>query len=291
MSYKDYYKILDVERDASADIIKKKFRKLAQKYHPDLNKDPSAEDHFKEIKEAYEVLKDPEKRKAYDQYGTAKAQTPPPGWQHATDSEAEFDFSDFFHDLFRQQHHQQQRSVRGQDQHAKIEISLKEAFHGTTRQFTLQIPGMAAKTINVKIPAGVTEGQQIRLQGQGIPGLNGGINGDLFLEVQLRPEPGYTVQGRDVYLALPVTPWEAALGGKLTIPTLAGPVELQLPANSQSGRKIRLKQRGLPGNPPGDQYVVLKVILPEAKSADDKALYAKMAETMAFNPRENLITG
>lgn len=324
MQYKDYYKVLGVSRNASDQDIKKQYRKLARKYHPDVSKVENAEEKFKEVQEAYEVLKDKEKRQAYDQLGehwkSGQGFTPPPGWeayqrQHDATGGRRFDetmedidpraFSEFFENLFGQraqayQHAQrQQRPHRGQDQLSKLDISLHEAYQGTERNLRLQEPIVdptthhvrhEEKQLRVKIPAGVTSGQQIRLAKQGLPGVAGGEPGDLYLEIAIQPDPHYTVKGRDIYLTLPITPWEAALGATVTVPTLGGPVSLKIPANAQSGQTLRLKGRGLPSpSSPGDQYVLLSLVTPAAKTDADKALYEQMAKAMPFNPREALL--
>ena len=315
MDYKDYYKILDVKKDASADDIKKTYRRLARKYHPDVSKEENAEEKFKEVKEAYEVLKDPEKRKAYDQLGSAyqhgEGFTPPPGWEYphagGAGPDVHFetgDFSDFFENIFgghaRHKRYQQEFKARGQDQTAKIAVTLEEAFHGATQQIQLQSPRINPQTgqvelktrnLKVQIPPGITNGQQLRLTGQGEPGIGGGPNGDLYVEVNIAPHPNFTLQGKDIYLNLPVTPWEAALGAKVTVPTLGGNVDLTIPANSQTGQKLRLKGRGMPGLNKGSQYVVLKVFIPEPTSPEQRKLYEQMQQQMAFNPRANLFKG
>jgi len=309
MEFKDYYKILGVPRNAAQDEIKRAYRRLARKYHPDVSKEADAEVHFKEVGEAYEVLKDPEKRAAYDQFGeqwkAGQEFKPPPNW----DAGFEFkgggftdatDFSDFFETLFGRTVQGGRRSgglrAKGEDHHAKIAISLDDAFQGATRMITLKIPGLdtdgrvviQTHSINVKIPKGVAEGQRIRLTGQGLPGLGGGPRGDLFLEVAFQHHPWFHAQQRDIYLELPVTPWEAALGETVTVPTLGGKVELKIPPGSQSGNQLRLKGRGLPGKPPGDQYVVLRVVTPKADTPAARALYQKMAELIPMNPRADL---
>lgn len=313
MEYKDYYKILGVAKNASPEDIKKEYRKLARKYHPDVSQEKNAEEKFKEVREAYEVLKDPEKRKAYDQMGMnwksgQQGFQPPPGWEFHTQQsggEEAFgagDFSDFFESLFgqRAQAHTRHRAYqqRGQDQHAKINIFLEEAYKGTDHTIQLQEPerdpqtGMIAyktRSIKVKIPAGVTEGQQIRLAGQGSQGIGGAPNGDLYLEIHFADHPYYTAKDRDIYLTLPVTPWEAALGAKIEVPTLGGPVALAIPAGSQTGTKLRLKGRGLPGGHPGDQYAILSIYIPEPKNENQRALYQKMADEMQYNPRTTLL--
>ena len=313
MKFKDYYSVLGVKRDASQDDIKRAYRRLARKYHPDVSKEPDAEARFKEVGEAYEVLKDPEKRAAYDQFGenwkAGQDFKPPPDW----DAGFEFsgggytggaqDYSDFFDTLFgRGGAGMGGRSrgggfrMKGEDHHAKILINLEDAYHGSTRQVTLRAPEVDSsghvvtrtRTLNVKIPKGVTEGQRIRLPGQGAPGIGGGPKGDLYLEVAFEPHPFFKPEGRDIYLDLPITPWEAALGAKVTVPTLGGKVGLKIPAGSQTDKKMRIKGKGLPGRPPGDEYVVLKIMTPEARTQADRELYEKMAKQMPMNPRAHL---
>ena len=314
MEFRDYYEIMGVDRGATQDEIKRSYRKLARKYHPDLSKDADAETKFKEMGEAYEVLKDPEKRAAYDQLGkdykNGQDFTPPPGWDAgfefsgggfdgAADSAA---FSDFFESLFGHGGFQQGRGqaggfhARGQDHHAKILIDLEDAIHGASRTSTLQVPEVDPqghvrtrnRTLNVNIPKGVKQGQQIRLTGQGAPGMGQGGTGDLYLEIEFKPHTFYHVEGRDIYLDLPVAPWEAALGGAVKVPTPSGIVDMKIPANAISGKKMRLKGRGIPGKPAGDFYVVLKISLPEADSDKAKALYEQMKNELNFNPRSKL---
>lgn len=315
MEYKDYYEIMGVPRGASEADIKKAYRKLARKYHPDVSKEKNAEERFKEIGEAYAVLSDSQKRQAYDQLGSRWQQgqdfNPPPNWG---DQSFQFEgdlgdlggaeFSDFFSSLFGgggrarqgQSRGRQQYGYRGQDVKSKISISLEDAYHGTQRAIQLQIPEHDAqgrviakqRTLNVKIPAGVMQGQQIRLAGQGGPGSSPDLNGDLYLEIHFEPHRLYHVHHRDITLNLPVTAWEAALGAAITVPTLGGKVELKIPPGAQSGQKLRMKGRGLPGNPAGDQLVVLQIMVPKAESPEAKEYYAKMAELMPFNPRAQL---
>src|SRR3990167_3890757 len=316
MQYKDYYSILGVDIKASQDDIKHAYRRLARKYHPDVSKEANAEEQFKNVQEAYEVLKDPEKRTAYDQLGSqwkaGQEFRPPPDWQQAhtrfyTGDEngfAEGDwggFSDFFTNLFGGSGARQDFrgfKQRGSDQHAKIQISLEEAFHGAGKTFQMQIPEVdssgrvhtALRTIKVNIPAGVTSGQQLRLSGQGGPGM-GGPAGDLYLEIDIQTHPRFSLQNKDVFLTLPITPWEAALGAHIKVPTLGGAVDLKLTAGSQAGQKLRLKGRGMPGKPiAGDQYIILKIETPPAKTDEQRQLYQNMAQMMPFNPRADLIT-
>ncbi len=318
MEFKDYYTVLGVERSASQDEIKRAYRKMARKYHPDVSKEADAEARFKEVGEAYEVLKDPEKRAAYDQLGARWKEgqdfRPPPGWDQGfefhgggyTEADAS-QFSDFFESLFGGaaaaggggfHYHRSGGTahMRGEDTHAKVLIDLEDAYNGTTRPITLRHTEMGAdgrpqiktRTLNVKIPKGVRQGQHIRLAGQGGAGVGEGKAGDLYLEVEFKPHPFYRVEGRDVYLDLPVAPWEAALGASVKAPTLGGTVELKIPPGSKSGNKMRLKGRGIPGNPPGDLYAVLNIALPPAQSDEAKALYREMADKLAFNPRAAL---
>lgn len=298
MEFQDYYQTLGVSKTASDDDIKKAYRHLARKYHPDVSKEKNAEEKFKAMKEAYEVLKDPEKRKAYDQMGSGHRSgdsfTPPPGWEfhqsHQTRGShaSEADFSDFFESLFGSQargaHRQAHFKQDGEDQHSKLAITLEEAFRGSERHIEL-LQGKNKRELNIKIPAGITNGQSIRLSGQGQPGLNGAKNGDLYLEIQIEKHPRFSLDKKDVYLTLPVAPWEAALGEKIEVSTLGGKIALTLPVHSQSGQKIRLKGRGLPGNPPGDQYVILSIHIPEPKTDAQKKLYEQMKNEMPFNPR------
>lgn len=316
MEYKDYYTILGVDKKASADGIKHAYRRLARKYHPDVSKEKNAEEKFKDLQEAYEVLKDPEKRTAYDQLGSnwkaGQEFRAPPGWDQGTHfytsnggfSEEELGgFSDFFTNLFGRGHagtsrrgHEPFRQ-RGSDQQAKIAISLEEAYHGTSKTLQLQVPEVdpatgayvnKLRTLKVNIPAGAKEGQQLRLPGQGMPGIGGGPAGDIYLEMTIEPHPLFTLAGKDVYLSLPVTPWEAALGAQVNIPTLGGAVGLKLAPHTQGGQKLRLKGRGMPGKPhAGDQYAVVQILIPPADTPPQKELYQKMAQMMPFNPRKN----
>lgn len=292
---KDYYKIMGVSQDASDKDIKMAYRKLARKYHPDISKEPDAEERFKEMAEAYEVLKDPKKRSEYDQYLKYKEFNPQSdgftGRRTQEQPFQEFHFdSDFFETLFGHSRYQQQ-PMTGQNYHGKITISLEEAYHGAVKN--LQVPveqGTETKiqTLKVKIPPGVKSGQQIRLAGQGGSGSGGGARGDLYLTVEVMKHPTFDVMENDIYLTLPITPWEAALEATVVIPTLAGKIDLKIPPGSQGGQKLRIKNRGLPGSPPGNQYVLLKIITPPAQTEEAKALYKKMAEVMPYNPRKTM---
>lgn len=312
MEYKDYYKSLGVSKAATADDIKKAFRQLARKYHPDINKEAGAEARFKEISEANEVLSDPEKRKAYDELGSDFAQgqqfRPPPGWQDShhfrqsagTARASAQDFSDFFEELFGRSStrpHQRQGTqnirLRGDDSHARIVIDLRDSFQGATQQITLRVPeltsagdvAMRDKVLQVKIPKGIVEGKIIRLKGQGGPGLNGGEAGDLYLEVAFAPDPVFRAEGRDLSIDLPVAPWEAALGASIRVPTPEGPIMLRIPPNSADGRELYVRGKGLPGEPPGNLIAKLNVIWPRADSEKAKAAYESMARDIPFDPR------
>ncbi len=291
---KNYYEIMGVSEDASEKDIKTAYRRLARKFHPDISKEPNAEERFKEVGEAYDTLKDPAKRKEYDEYRKYGAQAGSQHhWQNTQESpyqyQGQFD-EDLFESLFGHARGQQ-RPRSGQDFYGKIDISLEEAFTGTVK--TIQIPvqtehEVSLQTLKVKIPAGVKSGQQVRLAGQGGMGHHGGPRGDVYITVQVEKHPLFEVMDNDVYLTLPITPWEAALGTKITVPTLGGKIDMKIPPNSQGGQKLRLKDRGLPGKKPGDQFILLKIITPPATSAEATELYKKMAEVMPFNPRNNL---
>jgi len=301
VEYKDYYQIMGVGRDASADDIKRAYRRLARKFHPDVSKEKDAEARFKEVGEAYEVLRDPEKRAAYDALGTRKPGEefrPPPDWQFDYGA-AEADVgnhSDFFEQLFGGLGRGRRGSFRsrGFDTAGQVEVTLEEAFKGTERRLSLQRVavderGRAQPTtqqLTVRIPAGVVDGQRIRVPSQGEPGVGGGPAGDLFLEVHLQPHRWFRAEGRDIWLDLPVTPWEAALGESVQVPTLGGRVNLKVPKGSQTDRQLRLRGRGLPGNPPGDQLVVLKIMTPPPQTPADEAVYKEMAGKLRMNPRQ-----
>lgn len=308
MQFKDYYQTLGVTRDATADALKKAFRKLARKYHPDVSKEPDAEQRMREVNEAYTVLSDPEKRAAYDELGRGYQPgqdfRPPPDW----DAGFEFsgrgfspreaaDFSDFFTELFGHMGGSGARRdgfrAQGGDHHAKVLLDLEDAFNGATRQISLRVPQVDAqgrvhtvtRTLNVKIPRGVRAGQVIRLAGQGAPGAGGSPAGDLLLEVQFRPHPRLRVDGRDLHLTLPVTPWEAALGGVVPVALPQGSVKVRIPEGAQSGQQLRVRGHGIPGQPPGDVLLELQVVLPPATTPHARQLYETMAHDLAFDPR------
>lgn len=294
MDYKDYYKVMGVSREASAQDIKMAYRRLARKYHPDLSKETNAEEKFKEVGEAYEVLKDPEKRKVYDQYAAdwQQRQQNQSSYRSAVEDEgADYQYShDFFESLFGGMPHFRQQRAAGTDFHGKVNITLEEAYNGAVKELHLpstHLNGTHQK-LKVKIPAGVKSGQQIRIPGQGGEAVSGSVRGDLYLMIQIDKHPIYDVIENDIYVTLPVTPWEAALGSTVTVPTLAGKVDLKVPPGSQGGQTLRLKKRGLPGATPGDQYVILKIIIPQPTSDNARALYKKMAEEMPFNPRAKM---
>ena len=320
MEFKDYYAALGVERSATHDEIKRAYRKLARKYHPDVSKEPNAEAKFKEVAEAHEALIDPERRAAYDdiaqRQASGQAFEPPPGW----DSGFEFsgrggegmaggrnsgsrDFSDFFESLFGRGGREGMRRAggagpeQGGDHHAKVSIALLDSYQGAQRTMSLRMPVVGAqgqvtlqeRQLEVTIPKGVREGQHLRLAGQGAAGHGGGAAGDLYLEIQFLPHPLYHLDGRDVTFELPVSPWEAALGATVTAPTPQGPVQLGVPAGSSQGRKLRLKGKGLPGQPPGDLYAVLSIALPAAASEPQQAAYQALAQAFAgYDPRASL---
>ena len=301
MQYKDYYQVMGVARDATQDQIKQAYRRLARKYHPDVSKEKDAEVRFKELGEAYEVLKDPEKRTAYDPLGSGHQQgqdfQPPPDW----DSGFEFrgngagSSDDFFESLFGHRFHGAGGGAGG-DHHAKMQVDLEASLTGAARTFTLRMPGVDAKgrlnsterTLNVRIPRGILAGQQIRLAGQGAPSGGKRPAGDLYIEVSFAPHRLYRVEGRDLYMDLPVAPWEAALGASVRVPTPDGSVDLRIPAGSQGGAKLRLKGRGMPAREPGDLYAVLKIVLPPADTDEAKAAYAAFAEAVPFDARGSL---
>jgi curved DNA-binding protein len=315
MDFKDYYQIMGVRRDATQDEIKRAYRKLARKYHPDVSKEADAEVRFKEVGEAYEVLKDPEKRAAYDQLGAnwkaGQDFRPPPDWERGFDFRGgEFtgadagQFSDFFESLFGRggfggggaRQAQREFHARGEDTYARVLIDLEDAYTGASRIITIRNsePGpdgwlqSREHTLNVRIPKGVRQGQHIRLAKQGGAGIGKGAHGDLYLEVEFRPHPFYHVEGKDVFLDLPVAPWEAALGAAVKVPTPSGTVDLKIPANSAGGRKLRLKGRGIPAKPPGDLYVALQVALPPAQTEAAKNAYREFEKALKFNPRTRL---
>jgi curved DNA-binding protein len=315
VEFKDYYKVMGVARDATEAQIKQAYRKLARKYHPDVSKEKDAEARFKEVGEAYEVLKSAEKRAAYDQLGQGPRPgedfRPPPDWGSGFEfsgagpgaGSGNPDYSDFFESLFGAAGRAGGSARRrggfddghGEDHHAKVVLDLDATLQGGSRTFTLRVPEIDAqgrlvakeRVLNVQVPKGIVAGQTIRLAGQG-SSVGGTAPGDLYIEVEFQPHGLYRVDGRDLYLELPVTPWEAALGANVKTPTPGGTVDLKIPAGSHAGTKLRLKGRGIPASTPGDFYVVLQIALPPADSNKAKEAYRTMAEAIPFNPRTAL---
>jgi curved DNA-binding protein len=320
LEYKDYYKILGVSKKASDAEIKKEYRKLARKYHPDVNKATDSEQKFKEVGEAYEVLKDAEKRKSYDQYGadwkTGKEQQQYQQ-QHRQQQQQDagfgsgggFDFgggfggsadySDFFESMFgggqrRGGSARQTASQKGEDINASITIPLKDAFQGSARKISFDTPAFSPEghqtnklvNLNVKIPKGIKNGQKIRLAGQGAPSYNGGEQGDMYIKVEFEKDRTYEVNGADIYIHLPLAPWEAVLGTKVDVPTPAGNIKLKIPAGSTQGKKLRLKGKGIPSKKPGDLYAVINIVLPPADDEMSRKVYEEMKD-LNFNPRAN----
>jgi curved DNA-binding protein len=305
MEFQDYYQTLGVKQGAGDDDIKAAYRKLARKYHPDKNKEAGAEDKFKALSEAYEVLHDKQKRAAYDNlragggYRAGDNFRPPPGWQQQAPGgfgSRDFgggdagDFSDFFESLFGGRGgagpRAQRGPMRGNDIRAAVEIDLRTAYAGGKQRLGLR-DASGERTLEVNIPAGILPGKVIRLGGQGEPGYSGAPPGDLLLEVQVRDDPQFKLHGRDIEVEVPLSPWEAALGAKVPVPTLGGDVELKIPAGSSSGRKLRLKGRGMPGKTPGDQIVSLAIQIPPADSDKANAAYQAFEKAFeGFDPRQ-----
>jgi len=321
MKYKDYYETLGVPRTATQDEIKQAYRKLARKYHPDVSKLADAEARFKEINEANEVLKDPEKRTAYDQMGSnwkaGQEFQPPPNWDAGFEfrsgqgspfgaggtfgAGADFDPSDFFESLFGRRGAgagagRRRASAQGEDHHAKVLIDVEDAYRGAERTISLRAPvegpdgriEIQERTLDVHIPKGIRPGQHLRLVGQGNAGIGGGKAGDLYLEIAFNPHSRFRVDGADVYVDLPLAPWEAALGATVDVPTPDGAVQLTVPKGSAAGRKLRLKGRGLPGKNPGDFYALLAIVVPKAETDAARTAYESLAKAFPnFQPRPN----
>jgi len=316
MEFKDYYATLGVERSASPDEIKKSYRKLARKYHPDVSKEPDAEARFKEVAEAYEALSDAERRAAYDDLGKrferGREFNPPPGWDSGFEFsgrgpdvsggpgfDESFAHSDFFEALFGHASRGARRASRpahaaGDDRHAKVVIDLEDAYRGARRSIALHVPvvdehgqvAMQERQLDVNIPKGIREGQHLRLAGQGGPGFGDGPAGDLYLEIAFKPHPRFRVDGKDVYADLAVAPWEATLGSEVDVRIPDGSVRMTIPAGSPAGRKLRLKGKGLPGAPAGDLYVVVRIALPKAETAAQQDAYRALAAAFpSFDPR------
>jgi curved DNA-binding protein len=311
MKYTDYYAALGVERGASADEIKKAYRRLAQKHHPDVSKEAGAENKFKDIAEAYQTLKDPEKRAAYDALGTrpqGEEFRPPPDWtrRHGGGNE-QFAFDDVdFSDLFsrfgagagsRGGPHDGRGAMRGQDFEVPVEISVEDAFRGTTLSLSLSMPEYDAAgqlrrvphAVKARVAPGAIDGQRLRLPGKGGKGFQGGRDGDLYLDISLKPHRLYRTSGHDLYLDLPLAPWEAALGATIEVPTLAGPVSLKVPAGTSSGRKLRLSGRGLPRprGGAGDLFAVAQIAVPAQPAGRERELFEELAKSSSFSPRQH----
>jgi curved DNA-binding protein len=306
MKYKDYYAVLGIDRSATTEAVKKAYRKLAHKYHPDVSKDPDGEEKFKAVAEAYETLKNPEKRAAYDQLGRhapGEDFRPPPDWgQQYGDAQFSFDDADLA-DLFAGMaggRHPGGGHIRmpGQDYDVSTRITLADAYSGTEVELNLSLPEPDAqgrlhrvpRTLKVRIPKGATDGQRLRLSGRGGKGLNGGRDGDLYLSITLHPHPLFRVSGHDLYLDLPLAPWEAVLGANIEVPTLAGVVRLKVPPNTQAGQQLRLSGRGLPKpqGKAGDLFVIAQIVMPAAASDVERGLFEQLATGSTFNPRERL---
>ncbi|MCB1887412.1 MAG: DnaJ domain-containing protein [Rhodocyclaceae bacterium] len=311
MTFRDYYAVLGVERGASAEAIRAAYRKLARKYHPDVSKEPDADVRMKALNEAYAVLSDPEKRAEYDAFGTDRS--PSGGFSHAPgrgpasgqDGAGVGAFSEIFEHIFGRESQGPRRRAapqfdgRGEDHRVRVELDLDDSFHGTTRQITLRSPSIDARghvsmrerTLEVKIPRGVREGQVIRLAGQGHPGFGEGPAGDLQLEVHFRPHPTLQAEGRHLRMRLPVAPWEAALGAEVPVSLPDGALRVRIPEGSQGGRQLRIRGRGLPASPPGDLLLDLVVVLPPASDPKARVLYRRMAEELDFDPRSGVRQG
>lgn len=316
MEFKDYYKILGIKANAEAKEIKTAYRKLARKYHPDMNPDKGAEEKFKEVAEAYQVLKDTQSRAEFDElrkYGSRSGQSyqPPPEWQRSggfrqqAGRHSESGYSDFFNSMFGgrgqgfgRTDNMRQEHTRGQDVELEIPVFLEETLADNVKAVEFKIPTSVNnrpeeihKKLKVTIPKGVSDGERIRVKGQGKPGIGKGMAGDLYLHIRLVPHPLFDVQGHDLVLALPVTPWEAALGAKVTVPTLEGSITITITPNSQSGKKLRIKGKGLKGKTiTGNLYVVLKVVMPSTANDKAKELWQALSETSDFDPREEWST-
>ena len=318
MEFKDYYAELGVQHSATPDEIKRAYRKLARKYHPDVSKEPDAEPRFKAIAEAHEALIDSERRAAYDEvvqrHASGQRFEPPPGWDsgyeysgrgpgrnaEGTQRVSEADFSEFFESLFGHAGPPGLRQrdpggpMQGQDHHAKLAIDLLDACQGAKRRVSLHLPvvddsgrtRLQDRQLEIDIPKGIRQGQQLRLAGQGAAGSQGGSAGDLYLEIRILPHPLFRLDGADISFDLPISPWEAALGATVTAPTPEGSVELNVPPGSSQGRKLRLKGKGLPGRQPGDLYATLNIALPPARSEPQKQAYSAFAHEFAgYDPR------
>ena len=314
MKYKDYYAALGVARDASEDEIKKAYRKLARKYHPDVSKEPNAEEKFKEVSEAYETLKDKEKRAAYDQLGShaqGEQFQPPPGWERSFGEQpfggGSFSFDDVdLADLFaglsgrgRGGARRPDMPIPGQDFEAAVRLSFDQAYKGTEVEFDMSVAEPDEKgvlrrvprKIRVRIPKGVTDGQKLRVPGKGGKGINGGPDGDLYLDIDVQSHPLYRAEGLDLYMDLPLAPWEAVLGASVDVPTPAGRVTLKVPAGTHAGQKLRLAGRGLsrPDGTSGHLYAVAQIVVPTVVDERQRALYGELRDASTFNPRAHMV--
>jgi curved DNA-binding protein len=302
MKYKDYYSVLGVARTATEEEIKKAYRKLARKYHPDVSKERDAEERFKDIAEAYQTLKDPEKRAAYDQLGKQQPGQefkPPPDWQQRySGSEFSFDdidLSDLFAGLRGARTHGSHAPMAGQDYEIAVHLTLEEAYRGTQLNVDLSMPEYDSqgvmhrvpKVFNARIPKGVTDGQRLRVPGKGGAGVNGGRNGDLYLTIALHPHPLFRISAHDIYLDLPLAPWEAVLGTSIEVPTPAGQVRLKVPPGTRAGQQLRLPKRGMPKphTGAGDLYAIVQIVVPSESSEQERSLFRKLAENSKFDPR------
>ena len=312
MKYKDYYEILGVKRDAGADDIKKAYRKLAHKFHPDVSKDPKGEEKFKDVSEAYKTLKDPEARAAYDKLGSHRSGEdfqPPPDWgQQFGDGNFSFDdidLSDLFAGLGGGRHRGGARGgtfpIPGQDYEVTAPVTIEDAYRGTELDLNLSVPEYDGQgrvrrvplVFKARIPKGVTDAERLRLPGKGGKGLNGGPNGSLYLTIALQPHPLYRVTGHDLYLDLPLAPWEAALGASVEVPTLAGPVRLKVPPGTNTGQKLRLAKRGLPKRREGegDLFAIVQIVVPPSSTEREQALFRELAGASKFDPRASFPKG
>jgi curved DNA-binding protein len=302
VKYKDYYKILDVPRDASDDAIKKAYRRLARKYHPDVSKEANAKERFQDVSEAYETLKDKQKRAAYDSLGSYRPGQefrPPPDWSERFGQKFGDDFGDIdLSDLFaafgggfgrsggaRRGFRQGSMPIPGEDYEVTVRVTLEEAFAGTEREFRI-----GEQSVRARIPRGASDGERLRLRGKGGLGMNGGASGDMYLVISLVPHPLYKANGRDLDLEVPVAPWEAALGAQIEVPTLEGQVKMKLPSGSKSGQKLRLAGKGLPrpGGGAGDLYAVIMIVVPGSLSEREQQLYEQLKDASRFDPRSHL---
>ncbi|MBV6272108.1 DnaJ domain-containing protein [Alcaligenaceae bacterium CGII-47] len=312
MKYIDYYKVLGVERDASLADIKKAYRRLAHKYHPDISKESKAEDKFKEVADAYNTLKDTEKRAAYDKLGThapGEEFVPPQSWRQGFGGANTEDFSDVdLSDLMaafaaaqgRGQQHAQ-RPMRGEDFEIVLPITIEQIYSGAQTELSVSLPEIdkqgllrrVPRTFQVRIPKGATNGQRLRLPGKGGASLNGGPSGDLYLVMEIQAHRLYQIDGRDLYVDLPLAPWEATLGASVQVPTPGGRVEMTVPAGTTSGRKLRLGKRGLPSpiEPPGDLFAVVRIEVPKTVGERERELYTQLAAASSFDPRAQLYSG